>query len=100
MVARVHVRRERRGSGDGTRLHAALESRARELGYATLYLHASSDAAATIAFWHSRGYRRFGTLDFSTHFDRPAMWRGALPMLLAHQPTVPLVCRLHGSVVE
>lgn len=70
MVARVYVRRDRRGGGEGSQLLAAIESAAPALGYATLYLHASSDAAATMAFWRRRGYRDFGTLDFSTHFDK------------------------------
>ena len=71
MVARVYVRRARRGGGDGTRLLAAIESAAAAMGYASLYLHANSDAAATLAFWRRRGYRDFGTIDFSTHFDKP-----------------------------
>lgn len=75
MVARVYVRRDRRGGGEGSRLLAAIEASAPMLGFATLYLHANTDSAATMAFWRRRGYRDFGTLDFSTHFDK-SLWRG------------------------
>lgn len=69
-VARVYVAKDQRGKGLGKRLNGIIESAAPKLGYDTLYLHANSDAADTLAFWNSCGYSAFGTLDFSTHLDK------------------------------
>ena len=68
---RVYVRRDRRGHGLGRWLTTLCETEAARLGYRLMYLHASSDALATIAFWQAMGYRFVGTCETSTHFDKP-----------------------------
>ena len=70
-LMRAYVRKNLRGGGIGRLLNALCENEARNLGYATLYLHANSDTPATIAFWTKRGYTPIGTFGFSTHFDKP-----------------------------
>lgn len=67
---RVYVRKDRRGHGLGRWLAELCETEALRLGYATMYLHASSDALATLAFWTAVGYHPVGTCDTSTHFDK------------------------------
>jgi GNAT superfamily N-acetyltransferase len=67
---RVYVRKDQRGRGLGRWLTALAEDAAARLGYETMYLHATSDAAATLAFWRATGYRLIGTCDSSTHFDK------------------------------
>lgn len=69
-LVRVYVHKEHRGSGIGRWLSALAEAEAERLGYATLYLHASADTAATIAFWRSRGFDAFASGDGTTHFDK------------------------------
>jgi GNAT superfamily N-acetyltransferase len=70
-LMRAYVRKDLRGSGIGRYLNTLCEGEARRLGYTTLYLHASSDTPATIAFWTKRGYAPIGAFGFSTHFDKP-----------------------------
>jgi GNAT superfamily N-acetyltransferase len=70
-LMRAYVRKDLRGGGVGSILSTVCEDEARRLGYETLYLHASSDAADTIAFWTARGYSPFGDFGSSTHFDKP-----------------------------
>jgi GNAT superfamily N-acetyltransferase len=67
---RVYVRKDRRGHGLGRWLTELCEKEAVRLGYGTLYLHASSDAPATLGFWQAVGYRFVGTCETSTHFDK------------------------------
>ena len=69
-LVRVYVRNDLRGQGLGAWLNELCEHEARALGYRELYLHASSDAPATLAFWQSAGYAEFGAFGFSTHFDK------------------------------
>lgn len=67
---RLYVRKDLRGAGIGRKLNALAEAEAVKLGYDTMYLHASSDAAATISFWKAMGYEDIGEYEFSTHFDK------------------------------
>jgi len=67
---RVYVRKDQRGHGLGRWLTTLCEGEADRLGYRTMYLHASSDAPATLAFWQAVGYRFVGTCETSTHFDK------------------------------
>lgn len=67
---RLYVRRDHRGRGLGRWLTALCEGEAKRLGYATMYLHASSDALATLAFWKAVGYAFVGDCETSTHFDK------------------------------
>ena len=70
-LVRAYVAKERRGGGIGKWLNELCESHARASGYSLMYLHASTDAPATIAFWKRCGYVEFGAFGFSTHFDKP-----------------------------
>ena len=67
---RLYVRNDMRGHGLGRWLTARCEAEARALGYATMYLHASSEAMATLAFWRAVGYHLVGTCETSTHFEK------------------------------
>lgn len=67
---RLYVSAGLRGQGIGRTLNALAEREAVRLGYDTMYLHASSDAQATIAFWEAMGYADLGDYEFSTHFDK------------------------------
>lgn len=67
---RLYVRKDKRGHGLGTKLNLLVEEESLKLGYMNMYLHASSDAVATIGFWKSVGYENIGEWDFSTHFDK------------------------------
>jgi GNAT superfamily N-acetyltransferase len=69
-VWRVYVRKDRRGHGLGTWLNALAEDEARRLGYDRMYLHATTGAAATIAFWARAGYGAFAADAETTHFDK------------------------------
>ena len=68
---RLYVRKDQRRHGLGRRMTALSEAEAVRFGYRTMYLHASSDALATIAFWRSMGYRWIATHEMSAHFDKP-----------------------------
>jgi hypothetical protein len=57
--------------GLGRWLTAFSEAEAARLGYDTMYLHASSDALATLAFRRAAEYRLIETCESSTHFDKP-----------------------------
>jgi GNAT superfamily N-acetyltransferase len=70
-VARVYVRKDWRNRGLGKHLDSLLETEAVRLGYSVAYLHASSNAVATIAFWRRSGYTPFGDHEDFTHFDKP-----------------------------
>lgn len=78
---RVYVRRDMRGCGIGTWLARLSEDEAARAGYRTMYLHASSDAAATLAFWRAVGYVEVGTCTTSTHFEKPLAATPALPAM-------------------
>ena len=67
---RVYVREDQRGQGLGRWLTTLCEMEAERLGYATMYLHATSDAVATLAFWRAVGYDLMGVCETSTHFDK------------------------------
>lgn len=67
---RLYVRKDLRGQGLGKKLNRLVEEEAVKLGYSSMYLHASSDAAAAIGFWKSVGYEDLGEYEFSTHFDK------------------------------
>lgn len=68
---RVYVRRDLRGQGLGSWLARLAEEEAARMGYDTMYLHATSDALATLAFWRSVGYRVIeAPPSDSTHFDK------------------------------
>lgn len=67
---RLYVRKDQRGQGLGTKLNRLVEEESLKLGYTNMYLHATSDAVATIAFWKSVGYESIGEWDQSTHFDK------------------------------
>ena len=69
-LVRAYVRKDQRGRGLGRWLNHLCEAEARRLGFADLYLHASSDAPATIGFWKANGYTDIGEFGFSTHFDK------------------------------
>ncbi len=69
-LMRAYVRKDLRGGGVGRMLSNICEREARRLGYETIYLHASADAVATIAFWTARGYTPIGAFGFSMHFDK------------------------------
>lgn len=72
---RVYVRKDLRGRGLGRWLAALCETEAAGLGYRVMYLHATSDALATLAFWQAVGYREIGTCETSTHFDKEIFTR-------------------------
>lgn len=67
---RLYVRKDQRGHGLGRWLTKLCEAEAHRIGYGTMYLHASSDALATLAFWQAVGYHFVGTCETSTHFDK------------------------------
>lgn len=67
---RVYVRRDWRARGLGSQLTALSEAEAVRLGYGTMYLHASADALATLAFWRRAGYEFIGNCETSSHFDK------------------------------
>lgn len=68
---RLYVRKDARGKRLGTWLNDLSEREAARLGYASMYLHATSDAAATIGFWTAKGYERIGEFGESIHFGKP-----------------------------
>src|SRR5262249_4184410 len=68
---RLYVRKDMRERGLGRWLTTLCETEAARLGYGTMYLHASSDAPGTLAFWQPVGSRFTGPYDPSTHFDKP-----------------------------
>ncbi len=67
---RVYIRKDLRGQGLGRWLAQLAEAEAERLGYRTLYLHATSDAVATLSFWQASGYGFIGRCETSTHFDK------------------------------
>jgi GNAT superfamily N-acetyltransferase len=69
-LVRVYIRKDQRGRQIGRWLNMLAEAEARRLGFATLYLHASADTAATIGFWRGRGYAEIATIEATTHFDK------------------------------
>jgi GNAT superfamily N-acetyltransferase len=76
---RVYVRSDRRGRGIGSWLVRLSEDEAARAGYRTMYLHATSEAAATVAFWRSVGYVEFDTCATSTHFEKQLAAVPAVP---------------------
>lgn len=69
-IWRVYVRKNLRGHGLGRWLTALCEQEATRLEYRTMYLHATSDALATIAYWKAVGYRIIEADGTTTHFDK------------------------------
>jgi ribosomal protein S18 acetylase RimI-like enzyme len=69
-IWRVYVRKDLRRHGLGRWLTALCEHEATQLGYRAMYLHATSDALATVAFWQSVGYRIIDADAETTHFDK------------------------------
>ena len=68
---RVYVLKEQRGQGLGSWLNALSEQEAARRGFARMYLHATSDALATLGFWRASGYETIGEFGDSIHFDKP-----------------------------
>lgn len=73
-LVRVYVAAERRGQGIGGWLSDLAEAEAVRLGFRTLYLHASAETPATLAFWRSRGFAEFANGDGTAHFDKRLPW--------------------------
>ena len=69
-LARVYVAADRRGQGIGGWLADLAEAEAVRLGFHTLYLHASADTSATLAFWRNHGFVEFANADGTAHFDK------------------------------
>ncbi|UWU15493.1 GNAT family N-acetyltransferase [Rhizobium sullae] len=67
---RQYVRKDMRGRGLGKKLAALGEKEALRRGYERMYLHASSNASATVGFWKSRGYVAIADDDETIHFDK------------------------------
>jgi len=67
---REYVRKDRRRTGLGKWLTRLAEEAAGKFGYQTMYLHATSDATDTVAFWKAMGYRIIGEDSSTTHFDK------------------------------
>ena len=67
---RVYVRADQRGRRIGGWLNALCEREAAQMGFTDMYLHAASDAAATIGFWRSSGYAEIGAFGESVHFSK------------------------------
>lgn len=63
-IARVYLEPDARRKGLGSSVVAALETRARELGYITSYLHADAETADTLSFWRSQGYSEFDRFSY------------------------------------
>lgn len=63
-IARVYLEPGARRKGMGSSVVAALETRARELGYITSYLHADAETPDTLRFWRSQGYSEFGRFSY------------------------------------
>lgn len=68
---RVYVRKDRRGAGIGKWFNHVVEAEAVELGYDTMYLHATASAASAVGFWSASGYTKIGEWDEAAHFDKP-----------------------------
>lgn len=69
-LVRVYVRKDLRGSGIGQWLTTLAQTEAQRQEFKTLYLHASTDTAATIAFWRAQGFCEFAAAEGTTHFDK------------------------------
>lgn len=69
-IWRVYVRKDLRGNGLGRWLTALCEREATRLRYRTMYLHATSDAHATVSFWPAVGNRIIDANAETTHFDK------------------------------
>ncbi len=67
---RVYVRADQRGRGIGGWLNGLCEREAAALGFTDMYLHATSDAAATLGFWRASGYAEIGNFGESVHFSK------------------------------
>jgi GNAT superfamily N-acetyltransferase len=67
---RQYVRKDMRGCGLGKKLAALCENEARGRGYERMYLHASSNASATVGFWKSSGYVAIADDGETIHFDK------------------------------
>jgi len=67
---RQYVRKDLRGLGLGKTLAALCEREALIRGYERMYLHASSDASATVGFWKSRRYAAIADDGETIHFDK------------------------------
>lgn len=72
-VWRTYLDPDHRCNGIGSELIAALERRAVQLGYRSLYLHTSGDSPRSVAFWERQGYEPFATddtEDATVHLDK------------------------------
>jgi GNAT superfamily N-acetyltransferase len=69
-IWRVYVRKDLRRHGLGRWLTALCEQEATRLGYRAMYLHCTTDALATVAFWQSVGYRIIEADAETTHLDK------------------------------
>ncbi|TWB12218.1 L-amino acid N-acyltransferase YncA [Rhizobium sp. ERR 1071] len=77
-IVRVYLEPHVRRKGLGGSIVAALENKARDLGYVTSYLHADAGTPDTLSFWRSQGYSEFGRfsypsakgMDTSVDFDK------------------------------
>lgn len=69
-LVRVYVRKNLRGRGIGHWLARLAQAEARRQNFETLYLHANTDTAATIAFWRAQGFGAFASAEGTTHFDK------------------------------
>ncbi|UHS59646.1 GNAT family N-acetyltransferase (plasmid) [Agrobacterium vaccinii] len=78
-IVRVYLDSSVRRKGLGTKIVAALESRASEFKYTSSYLHADAQTPETLGFWKSQGYGAFGQFSYpsnrgtetSVDFDKP-----------------------------
>lgn len=69
-LVRLYIRKDQRGRQIGRWFDAFVATEAAKRGYTTLYLHASADTAATLAFWRGRGYAQIAEFGESVHFDK------------------------------
>ncbi|MBT9370831.1 GNAT family N-acetyltransferase [Rhizobium sp. CSW-27] len=80
-IVRVYLEPHLRRKGLGSSVVAALENKARDLGYVISYLHADADTPETLCFWRRQGYSEFGRFsypsakgtDTSVDFDKPLL---------------------------
>ncbi len=63
-IVRVYLEPGARRKGLGSSVVSALETKARELGYITSYLHADAKTPDTLRFWRSQGYNEFGRFSY------------------------------------
>jgi GNAT superfamily N-acetyltransferase len=82
-IVRVYLEPDLRRKGLGRAVAAALEEKARDLGYVTSDLYADAETPDTLSFWRSQGYIKFGRFsypsaqgtDTSVDFDKSLLTR-------------------------